>query len=215
MTKPAYPIGVYQIRVVIRGIIPLIWRRLLLRSDSTLANLHYVLQSAFNWEDYRLHRFAIRGMEYGFFRMGGSLYSGDAHQVRLSDFHFQPDESFIYEYDLGNRWIHDIRMESTLLFDTNKHYPCCIGGKRAAPPEDCGGPTVYMRHLGVYRYIVEDDNQDEFLNYEDEALQDLIQYDPEHFDQRHLNVELHRLVEAHPEYNDEIQDSAELGTPRF
>ena len=65
MVKPASLIGIYQLRVVIRGIIPLVWRRLLLRSDSTLANLHYVLQTAFDWEDYHLHRFSIRGEEYG------------------------------------------------------------------------------------------------------------------------------------------------------
>jgi hypothetical protein len=31
---------VYQLRVVLRGVSPLIWRRLLVRSDSTIADLH-------------------------------------------------------------------------------------------------------------------------------------------------------------------------------
>jgi len=30
---------VYQLRVVLRGVSPLIWRRLLVRSDSTIADL--------------------------------------------------------------------------------------------------------------------------------------------------------------------------------
>ena len=210
MIETAFPVNVYQLRVVIRGIIPLIWRRLLLRSDSTLANLHYILQTAFGWEDYHLHRFTIRGEEYGFFHKGGVLYSGDAHQVTLSDFHFQPLEKFIYEYDFGDRWIHDIRVESILSLDSKKHYPCCTGGKRAGPPEDCGGPVVYMEQLGIYRYIIADDGLDEFCDYEDDALEILRRYDHEKFDQHRLNDELRRLVEAHPECNDHILDSANL-----
>ena len=35
---------VYQVHVWIRQISPMIWRRLLVRSDSTLADLHYVIQ---------------------------------------------------------------------------------------------------------------------------------------------------------------------------
>jgi hypothetical protein len=31
--------GVYQLRGVLRGVSPLIWRRLLVRSDSTIADL--------------------------------------------------------------------------------------------------------------------------------------------------------------------------------
>ena len=36
------PLGdsIYQLRAVLRGISPLIWRRLLVRSDTTIAQLH-------------------------------------------------------------------------------------------------------------------------------------------------------------------------------
>jgi hypothetical protein len=42
---------IYQLRAVIRGISPMIWRRLLVRDDSTVAQLHEVLQIAFGWDD--------------------------------------------------------------------------------------------------------------------------------------------------------------------
>ena len=214
MIKPASPVDIYQLRVVIRGIFPLIWRRLKLRSDSPLATLHYALQAAFDWQDYHIHRFVIRGEEYGINRKGGPLYSSDARLVRLSDFNFRCFEKLIYEYDFSDRWIHDIKVESILSFDSKKHYPCCTGGKRAGPPEDCGGPMVYMDHLKVYRYITAGGDVDKFYDSNDETLKDLIRYDPEHFDQGRLNTELRRLVEAHPERNDEIQDPADLGAPR-
>ena len=69
---------IYQVYVWIRQIIGLIWRRLLVRSDSTLADLHYAIQMAFGWTDFHLHRFRLRGKDYGIPRAGGPWYSKDA-----------------------------------------------------------------------------------------------------------------------------------------
>jgi hypothetical protein len=52
---------VYQFKVVLRGIGPMIWRRLLLRSDHSIADLHYTIQIAMGWSDSHLHRFHIQG----------------------------------------------------------------------------------------------------------------------------------------------------------
>jgi hypothetical protein len=46
---------VYQLRVWLQGVSPMVWRRLLVRSDSTIAELHQVLQIAFGWSDEHLH----------------------------------------------------------------------------------------------------------------------------------------------------------------
>jgi hypothetical protein len=93
---------VYQLHVWIRQISPMIGRRLLVRSDSTLAQLHHTLQIAFGWSDLHLHRFRIHGRNYGISRVGGPSYSQDAHQVRLDDFQFRHNERFLYEYDFGD-----------------------------------------------------------------------------------------------------------------
>src|SRR5258708_35977655 len=63
--------GVYQLRVVPRGVSPLIWRRLLVRSDSTIADLHASLQLVLRWSDEHLNRFVIHGREYGAWHDGG------------------------------------------------------------------------------------------------------------------------------------------------
>jgi hypothetical protein len=52
---------IYQFHVWLRGISPLIWRRLLLRADQSIADLHYALQLAFGWSDCHLNRFRIHG----------------------------------------------------------------------------------------------------------------------------------------------------------
>jgi hypothetical protein len=72
---------ILQLRAVLRGISPLIWRRLLVPSDSSIAQLHEVLQVAFGWEDMHLHRFEIRGREYGLSREGGMFFDTDARKA--------------------------------------------------------------------------------------------------------------------------------------
>ena len=56
---------VYQLKVILLGISPMIWRRLLVRSDSTIADLHSILQIAMGWTDTHLHQFRIQGRKYG------------------------------------------------------------------------------------------------------------------------------------------------------
>jgi Plasmid pRiA4b ORF-3-like protein len=51
---------VYQFKVVLRGISPMIWRRLLLRSDHSIADLHYTIQIPMGWSDSHLHRCHIQ-----------------------------------------------------------------------------------------------------------------------------------------------------------
>ena len=86
-------IEIYQLRIWIRRISPHIWRRLLVRSDSTIAELHDILQIAFGWADDHLHRFLIRGKPYGIGRIGGIIFDDNPHQVQLRDFHFRPKET--------------------------------------------------------------------------------------------------------------------------
>jgi hypothetical protein len=143
MTEETTP-EVYQIHAWIQQISPMIWRRLLVRSDSTLANLHDVLQIAFGWSDLHLHRFRIHGRDYGINRVGGLWFSHDARTVPLADFQFRSNERFLYEYDLGDRWQHVVRVERWLTVEPRRTYPVCVGGQRAAPPEDCGGPGAFL-----------------------------------------------------------------------
>jgi dihydropteroate synthase len=44
-----------------------------------------------------------------------------------------------YTYDFGDNWEHKIQLEKILPREKNINYPICIKGKRACPPEDCGG----------------------------------------------------------------------------
>lgn len=146
--------AVYQLRIWLREISPMIWRRLLVRTDQTLADLHYTLQIGFGWTDFHLHRFALHGREYGIPRLDGPWYSGDARHVRLADLRLRQHERFVYQYDFGDDWVHEIRLEQTVALGEHQTYPRCIGGARAGPPEDCGGPWAFMalrQHYAPWR----------------------------------------------------------------
>src|SRR5437763_9917004 len=135
---------VYQLRVVLRGVSPLIWRRLLIRSDSTIADLHASLQLVLGWSDEHLNRFVIQGREYGIWHDGGIGFRDNPRHVRLTDLGLRVRERFLYEYDFTDGWQHDVRIEQILPLVSGRHYPACIGGRRAAPPEDCGGPWAFL-----------------------------------------------------------------------
>ena len=52
---------IYQLKIVLTSISPMIWRRLLVQSATTIAELHYIIQIAMGWEDEHLNRFRKHG----------------------------------------------------------------------------------------------------------------------------------------------------------
>jgi hypothetical protein len=75
---------------------PAYLRRLHARSDTSIAILLDLLQIAFDWSDFHLHRFVIRGEAYGVSRLGGCMFATDARKVFLSQFRFRANERFLY-----------------------------------------------------------------------------------------------------------------------
>jgi hypothetical protein len=143
--------AIYQLRAVLRGVSPLVWRRLLVSGETPLAGLHDILQRAFAWSDEHLHRFLIHGTAYGLPRLGGIAFRDDARRVPLSRFRLHRGERFRYEYDFTADWQLDLRLERVLPFDPTCALPSCTGGSRAAPPESCAGPWAYLQQLDEHK----------------------------------------------------------------
>lgn len=135
---------VYQLRVVLAGISPMVWRRLLVPADTTVAGLHEILQVTFGWSDEALHRFTIHGVEYGLWRPGSPGFSTDARQVPLSRFGLRVGERFTYAYDFFAGWRLDLRVEKIQSRAPRRRYPACTGGARQAPPETCRGGEEFL-----------------------------------------------------------------------
>jgi hypothetical protein len=86
---------IYQLKIFILDISPMIWRRVKVRSDSTIADLHYIIQIAMGWTDSHLHRFVIHGKHYGVAQIGGINFTDDPTEVKLADFGWEVKEQFL------------------------------------------------------------------------------------------------------------------------
>jgi hypothetical protein len=135
--------SVYQLRVVVAEVSPLIWRRLLVSTTTTIAELHTVLQTAFDWDGDHLHRFVFHGAEYGISYPGGVGFRDDPRQIRLGELGLRATERFAYHYDFTAGWRLHLRVEQIVAAEPDRVYPRCVGGRRAGPPEDWGGPRAF------------------------------------------------------------------------
>ncbi len=195
-------IEIYQLRIWIQKISPQIWRRLLVRSDSTIAELHDTLQIVFGWSDDHLHQFLIRGKPYGIGRIGGIIFDDNPRQVQLRDFHFRLKETWLYEYDLTDWWQHEIRLEQILSLDPAKRYPICVAGRRRGPIEDCGGAFAFMELQDKYplwealpqfaQLLLE--HGDDLDDYQDELRRLAYWVVRENFDRQAVNLRLAEYV---------------------
>src|SRR5262245_41911045 len=136
------PIEIYQLRVVRRETSPHLWRRFLVRSDSSLVDLHQTIQIAFGWSGRRAFVFEVQGN-----RQGVRLDS-HAREMLLAAFRLYVTERFTYTYNTaeqeGRPWRFEIRLEQKLDMDVRQPYPRCIDGVGAPPPELCGGPIALV-----------------------------------------------------------------------
>jgi len=138
MHLESHPIEIYQLRIWLKYISPMIWRRLLVKSSDKLSDLYHYIQIAMGWEGIHLHQFIIRGI------------TADEEKI-LGDFHFHANERFIYEYDFFAHWEHEVRIEKKFSAHKNTFYPLCTGGNRMAPPEDCGGSSRFLSLEDYYK----------------------------------------------------------------
>jgi hypothetical protein len=138
----------YQIKISLKEAKPPIWRRLWVPSNIDLASLHEIIQIAMGWENYHMHQFFINGEYYGpdISEMDDMEWNNEQGAV-LSAIFGGEQSKILYEYDFGDGWVHEILLEKILPLDKKEQLPICIKGKRACPPEDCGGIWGYENLL--------------------------------------------------------------------
>lgn len=176
---------ILQLRVDLRGTKPPIWRRLHVPADITLAALHDALQAAFDWDDYHMHVFDT---DYGRFGTADAELGFRSDQkTTLEQVTASPGAKITYTYDFGDNWELLIAVEKTLPRDPATTYPRATAGRRAAPPEDCGGVYGYLDLLDILADPAHDEH-DERLEWL--GLDHPDQYDPAAFDLDHINKNL-------------------------
>lgn len=134
--------SIYRLKVSLAGAKPPIWRRLEVPAATTLTQLHETIQEAFAW--YGMHLWVFDTPRGAFGEAGSELDFDDAAAVRLSAVAPVVGARFTYTYDFGDDWTHQVTVEAVSRPGSGLAYPRCTGGRRAAPPEDCGGIWAYQ-----------------------------------------------------------------------
>ncbi len=182
------PTLVYQIKITLDHTHPPIWRRILAPANTTLLKLHDILQIVMGWEDYHLHMFTINGTIYSNPANDeyGQMDTEDEGSYKLSQVITQKGQKFKYEYDFGDSWHHTLLVEKILPSQAGVHYPLCLAGKHACPPEDVGGVWGYMNFLEAIR----DPSHPDHETYLEWAGED---FDPELFHLEEINTNLRNM----------------------
>ena len=142
--------AIFQLRLTLDGITPVVMRRIRVWEDTTLPQLHRFIQAVMNWQDYHLHDFVVNGRVYAEPDPEVGVLDRkvmDERRVPLSKILKHVGNQFEYRYDFGDGWEHDLLLEAVLMPDEGASYPCCIAATRNAPPEDVGGPMGYQEYL--------------------------------------------------------------------
>ncbi|MFZ2089326.1 MAG: plasmid pRiA4b ORF-3 family protein [Desulfobaccales bacterium] len=171
---------VYRLKVTLKGSKPPIWRRIEVPGNITLAKLHRILQVAMGWYGHHLHSFKIGVIYYEepdpFFDSGLSMVEKkDEKRVKLQQVVLREKMKFLYEYDFGDGWEHEILVEKILPMTEENRQPRCLKGVKACPPEDIGGIWGYYDFLE----IMEDPKHPE---HEDMMAWIGGEFDPDEFD---------------------------------
>jgi hypothetical protein len=136
-----------QLKITIQEIRPPIWRRVRVPRRMSLEALHRVIQIAFGWTNSHLHEFKIGETRYGQPDELSELEMLDERRVSVADALGKKTKRFVYTYDFGDDWRHEVVVEKVEPAGPGEDRAVCLGGKRHGPPEDCGGPWGYVEFL--------------------------------------------------------------------
>ena len=170
-----------RIAATLCDVMPPIWRRLLVAEESSLEDLHETLQIAMGWLNCHLYSFEMDGRTYLDPELVVDPYGDwqDAREMLLSDLDLEEGTRFRYTYDFGDGWEHVLLVEAVQSSSGSEALPVCLEGRRACPPEDCGGAWSYAR---LTKAVAEPDGVDpELLEWIPDG------FDPARFDLAQVN----------------------------
>lgn len=148
---------IYQLKIVLLGSEPSVWRRIQVPGDARLDWLHAVLQVAIGWTNSHLHQLKVGADRYSDTRHNFAEFEGDpeileARKFTLRQIAPREQDGIGYEYDFGDSWEHEITVEKILPPDAAAATTAlCLDGARACPPEDCGGVGGYDNLLKILK----------------------------------------------------------------
>ncbi|MCW3093346.1 MAG: plasmid pRiA4b family protein [Ferruginibacter sp.] len=174
---------IVQLTISLQHSNPLIWRTILVKKETTFFELHQVIQIAMGWKNYHLFEFNLDGYRVGIIDENdqpGCRLVFDAIKTRLADIVSFEADSFLYNYDFGDGWLHEITIEQVIEKEEHIIYPTCVDGQLNCPPEDCGGLNGYYNMLPILQ-------DKEHPEYKETKIWVGKKYNPESFNKSKIN----------------------------
>ena len=134
-----------RLRIELEELEPKIWRRIDMPLSTTLEVLHEAIQMTMGWTFSHLWEFDIDGRCYGdpsFREFDDEPPIYKAKGLRLGVVISRGVDRFVYTYDYGDNWRHDVIVEEVRDGDPDMEYPAFVDGARRCPPEDVGGLAI-------------------------------------------------------------------------
>jgi hypothetical protein len=194
---------IYELRVVLEDVKPAVWRTFRFPADATLHDLHGVLQVVMGWTNSHLHAFEHDGDRYAEpgpdFEMDGADI--DTDDVTVGELLRRIGDVLGYEYDFGDGWSHTVSLQA---ISTDGPEVWCLDGKRACPPDDCGGPMGYANLLSILAKPKHPEHRD-MLEWLEPAYPD--GFHPEAFDRDEINEQFADGLEGiRADFEDALED---------
>ncbi|GAA4845931.1 plasmid pRiA4b ORF-3 family protein [Algivirga pacifica] len=178
---------VYQFKLTLVDSKPTIWRRFVVNSAINFEELHYTIQVLMGWSDAHLWSFTNpeSGKEIG-------PEQDNYQETILSQVIQNPKDTLLYEYDFGDAWLHELKLEKVLPVEEGQFYPACTAGAGAGPLEDCGGIWAYRDMMDAFKNPKHKEHEEIMEWFKEIELED---FDPDYFDQETVNEWLKELYE--------------------
>ena len=141
------------IRIELHGLKPKIWRKVDVALTTDLETLHYIIQAAMGWTNSHMYLFEIGGENYGNYDPDFDDFETDlpAHGTSLKEILARDFNRFLYVYDFGDNWRHDIIIGNIRDGNADTKYPVFVAGEGRCPPEDVGGVWGFKNFLEVIK----------------------------------------------------------------
>ncbi|WP_181348001.1 plasmid pRiA4b ORF-3 family protein [Thalassobacillus sp. CUG 92003] len=175
----------YQLKIVLLGTSPLIWRRVIMPADVTFNRLEEQIvvtnddeayeQNKFYKKQYKKSQPSDKEDPFGFITRELSTTYRKPEGIKIDTF-IENDHELFYEYDFGDDWRFHIILEK-VVEDHYYGYPILVDGAETAPPEDVGGIPGFYDFLEMYNNPSHPEHEDMRAWAESQLFRE---YDPDH-----------------------------------
>ncbi|SDP65651.1 plasmid pRiA4b ORF-3 family protein [Desulforhopalus singaporensis] len=150
---PKEPVPSYILHISLMFSDPLIWRKVQVPGDYSLARLHEIIQTAMGWSDSFVHQFMVGKISYE-----PTIKSSipreskrfDEHKYKLHTLEEGMQFMFSYLYDAGEGWEHEITLEEVVPPGKELNHPVLLAGENSCPPEEVGDVHQYNQLVSAF-----------------------------------------------------------------